>query len=106
MQKLMIWAISCGQSTPKVRAICSICPPALTSASQTIAFMIVTPFTGAHSRLGAGALDAALPHEKYGVEHDRFSEGNGQDRLDQDLRGRARIAADPIRGLQADETHS
>ena len=79
MQKLMTWAISCGQSTPKVLAICSICPPALTSASKTSAFMIVTPFTGAHSRLGPGALDSPLPHEEYGVEHDRFSKGNGQD---------------------------
>jgi hypothetical protein len=43
MQKLMIWAISCGQSTPNVLAICSICPPALVSASNNHVCIIVNP---------------------------------------------------------------
>src|SRR5947209_14074264 len=106
MEKLRIWAIRCVQSTPKILAICSICPPLFTSASKASAFMIAIPFSPGHSRLASGAHDAALLHEENGVEHDRFSEGNGQDRLDQNFRGRAWIASDRIRSFHSDQSHT
>ena len=61
MQKLMIWAVRCGQSTPKVRAISSSCPPPLVSASRKNAFMIDNPLRlRAHHRWRSDARDAAL----------------------------------------------
>ena len=48
----------------------------------------------------------AYLHQEQGVEHDGFGEGDGQNRLDQDLRRRAGIASHRFRGLHADETHA
>jgi len=45
-------------------------------------------------------------HQEQGVEHDRFGEGNGQNRLDQDFRRGAGIAADSFRSLHTDETNA
>src|SRR5204863_4379354 len=47
-----------------------------------------------------------LPHQEEGVEHDRFSERDGQDRLDQNLRCRARITSHCFRSFHADQTDS
>ena len=44
-------------------------------------------------------------HQEQGVEHDRFGEGNGQNRLDQYLRRGARISSHCIRGCHADQTN-
>ena len=47
-----------------------------------------------------------LFHEEQGVEHDRFCEGDGQNRLDHNLRGRAGITSHRIRSPHADQTHA
>ena len=39
-------------------------------------------------------------------EHDTFREGRAQNRLNQNLRGRARIASDCFGRLHADHTHT
>src|SRR5262245_7775134 len=72
--KLIICANRCGQSTPKVRATSSICPPWATANTAKASM--------------------ALPNQEQRVEHDRFGEGDSQDGLDHDLRGRAGVPPD------------
>src|SRR4051812_38094350 len=103
MQKLMICAIRWIQSTPKDRAISWICPPPPASANTTRAFMTRSDGRTAARPLGHRAQwHRRLLHEEQGVEHDRLGEGDGEDRLDQDLGGRARVAADGVGGFHAD----
>ena len=46
-----------------------------------------------------------LSHQEQGIEHDRFGEGNGQNRLDQNLRCSAGITSDCFRRFHADQTN-
>ena len=47
----------------------------------------------------------SLSHQKQGVEHDSLSEGDGKDRLDQNLRRGAGIPSHRYRRPQADQTN-
>src|ERR1051325_505008 len=85
MPKLTSWARKCGQSTPKVRAIWATCPPSAPAAdSSSNAVMVVPP---------PGRPCGASPGQEQRVEDDGLREGDGQDRLHEDLGGGARIAA-------------
>ena len=95
MQKLMIWASRCGQSTPKVLAICATWPSLCGGRQQN---------KGIHNLCALSR--SLILHQEQGVEHDRFSEGNGQNRLDQNLRGRAGITSHRFRSLHADQAHA
>jgi hypothetical protein len=46
-----------------------------------------------------------LSHQKQGIEHDRLSEGDGQNRLDQNLRCGAGITSHGYRSCHADQTN-
>ena len=85
MQKLMIWAIRCGQSTPKVLAI-----------SLDLAAALLRHQSEERSRR---VTCRASLHEEEGVEHDRFREGDGQNRLHQNRRRRAGIASHRFRAF-------
>src|SRR5437868_15421962 len=81
MPKLMICAPKCGQSTPKVRAICATSSSAANNANMIKAF-ICEP-----------AVPRPLPHQEQPIEDDRLSERDRQNGLNQNLRGRTGIAA-------------
>ena len=49
--------------------------------------------------------DFSLSRQEQGVEHDRLSEGNGQNRLDQNLRRCAGITSHGYRSCHADQTN-
>src|SRR3954470_4545255 len=102
IEKLMICAIRCGQSTPKVRATSAT---GFSPASARNKKWFITLSQELRVRSGsrsAPAFNQLLSrrrlHEEQGIEHDGFREGDGQNRLDQDLRGRARIPTDGFRG--------
>ena len=95
MPKLTICATRCGQSTPNVLAICSTVQRLLARLECQ------SMHDGDSLRPGAAGTRAQasrLLHEEQRVEHDRFGEGDGQNRLHHDLRGRAGIASRPRRG--------
>src|SRR5580765_7862482 len=106
MPKLMIWETRCPQSTPKVRAISWIGPCASACANNTRAFIIGISQTRAQGWLNPAPRGVLLADKEQSVEHDGFGEGNGQDRLYQDLGCRARIASDRFRSFHANETHT
>src|SRR5262245_15679666 len=95
MTKLTICAIRWGQSTPNVRAICSIWLPPSASANRTRTFMIHIRKVSAPGRQ-APASRCVLFRKEQRVEHDRLREGNRQNGLDHYLGGRIGIAADRL----------
>src|SRR5512135_445182 len=92
----MTWARKWGQSTPKVRAISSICPPPPPGWARRRRGVMVAPSKG----IGTARV---LADEEQRVEDDRLGEGDGQDRLDEDLRGRPGVASHGVGSLHADE---
>src|SRR5262245_29281171 len=102
MLKLMIWAVRCGQFTPKVLAISCTGPPPPACAIMTMTFIVAPPH--APGAPPGGRADRS-PHEEQGVEHDRFGEGDSQNRLDQDRRRRTGIASGRIGRLHADHAN-
>src|SRR5262249_34960046 len=91
----------CCQSTPNVRAISWTGePPSLAAASRIRSFIIT--FLGCKRP----AALRVLSDQEQRVEHDRFGEGNGQNRLDQYFRGGAWVASDCFGGFHADESHT
>src|SRR6188474_2974246 len=61
--------------------------------------------TGAELVTQLRALRLRFAQEE-GKEHDTFCEGRAQDRLNEDLRGRAGIAPVRFRSLHADQAHA
>src|SRR6516162_6179687 len=103
MQKLTIWASRWDQSTPKVRAIFSNCPPLSNSAKKPIAFNIAHPNSDRQkTTIWPRAQISSRKEES--VEHDRFSESNGQNRLNHDLRRGAGVPPHRVRSSSADQT--
>src|SRR5262245_59308776 len=49
--------------------------------------------------------DFSLSHQEEGVEYNRLSESNGQNRLDQNLGGGTGVTSHGIRGRPADQTN-
>src|SRR3954447_26389626 len=84
-----------GQSTPKVLAICEtwLSPP--WAANKNKAIIEARP-----------TRESLRFHQEQRIEYDRFGEGDGEDRLHQHLRRRARVAADRARGGHADHSHA
>src|SRR4029453_13752580 len=93
----MSWATNCGQSTPKVRAICATWPP-WAGANNKSAVML-TP-------LRARACGALSAHEEQRVKHDRLAASDGQDGLHEDVGGSAGIAPHGTRRRGADQAHT
>src|SRR6266542_7103489 len=102
MQKLTTCAMKCGQSTPNSLAVSPIIPANIMwfiNASQKgrgAALLRVLLWRG-NRRPGFRCQEDR-------EEHDAFGKGDGQDRLDQNLRRRAGIASHGFRSLRADET--
>jgi len=96
MPKLMHCAPRCCQSTPKVRAICATWPSSPAAANKIKAFIVaVSSVEGAENGRILRPHRWLLFHQEQGVEDDRFRKGNGQNRLHQNLRGRAGICVPP-----------
>jgi len=55
--------------------------------------------------LGPSPGNFSLSHQEQGVEHDGFSEGNGQNLLDQNLRSGPGIPSDCCRSCHTDQTN-
>jgi len=55
--------------------------------------------------VGSTPGNLSLSHQEEGVEHDRFGESDGQNRLDQNLRRGAGITAHGYRSSHADQTN-
>src|SRR5262245_43207609 len=105
MAKLRNCAVRWGQSTPNVCAICPIGPPPVSCCSIKASTLIVAPSSLADATAPARARIQSLLHEEQGVEHDGFREGDGQDRLHENRRGRAWISSNRLRCLHSDETY-
>src|SRR3954462_4804109 len=84
-----------GQSTPKVLAICEIWPSPPWAANKNKAIIEARP-----------TRECLRFHQEQRIEYDRLGEGNGEDRLHQHLRRRARVAADRGRGGHADQSYA
>src|SRR5580765_5373615 len=98
--KLMIWAIRADHSTPKVRAISWTIPPPFASAKSNEQF-IVSSFSKWRSAAPERVQrpPVASFNQEQCVEDDGFSEGDGQNSLDHDLRRSAGIAPDRFGSL-------
>src|SRR3954468_14471677 len=107
MQKLMICAIRCGQSTPKVRAISWTGPPPAPASAATIKKRFINrALLSVRARNEPGFAPAIYStlHQEECVEHDGLGEGDGQNRLDQDLRRGAGVSSDGLGGFHADQS--
>src|SRR4051794_38684854 len=93
MQKLIICAPRWGQSTPKVRAICSICPPSCAAKKMKAIILALT-----RRKL--------LLQQEQNVKHNGFREGDRENRLDENLGGGPGIPSDGGCGRPTYQTHS
>jgi hypothetical protein len=84
MEKLMICDSRWGQFTPKVLAICWICPALFGSASSSNAIMVF-PLDASAIRVRIDARGNALLHKEQSVEHDCLGKGDRKDRLHENL---------------------
>src|SRR5262245_54006358 len=105
MEKLMTCAMKWGQSTPNALAVSAAMP------ANMIWFIKSFWKSPGRSELRTGQLYllASGPFCRRGEDrekHDTCRKGNGQDRLDKDLRGGAGIASHRFGSLGSNETHT
>ncbi len=55
-------------------------------SSTRVRFRLLSPTFPDSAAFGSAPRNFSLSHQEQGVEHDRLSECNGQNRLDQNLR--------------------
>src|SRR5687768_8241919 len=103
----MTWEINNCQFAPNAFAVAPIIPPS--SAAAVVAAKIKYSVIISKEIKGCSRScthQELLLHEEDGEEHDTFCEGSAQNRLNEDLRRCARIAADRFRSSHTDQTYT